>query len=102
MSNVKKFNPNQTQLPISIEPTLLAKLADSYAASYGPNGFLIDFFHQSLMPQCLPLVARIYFPPRVMKTLHKHIGDQIQEFERDHGEIKEDLILRPDNKLVTP
>lgn len=80
---------NQNQIQIQLRPEMAdGKYANLAMIGHGPNEFLIDFiFVAPGMPQA-PVVSRVMMTPENAKQLLMALGDNIQKYEANFGEIR--------------
>jgi hypothetical protein len=81
--------PSQKQIAIELGP----EVADGVYANLSiiasnPSEFVLDFAR--LLPGVpkAKIHARVILTPAAAKALHEHLGQNIERFEKQHGEIR--------------
>lgn len=81
--------PPKQQISIDLGPDVAEGVyANLTIISNNPNEFVLDFAR--LLPGVpkAKVHARVVLTPAVAKALHHHLGQNIERFEQQHGEIR--------------
>ena len=81
--------PQQTQIAIDLSPDVADGVyANLSIIASNPSEFVLDFAR--LLPGVpkAKIHARVILTPAAAKALHHHLGQNLDRFEKQHGEIR--------------
>lgn len=92
MNNDDKKNPEGQQQKLNIEldeNTAQGEYSNLAIVNHSPSEFVVDFVN--IMPGApkSKVKSRIILTPQHAKRLLKALGDNIERFEKQHGEIQD-------------
>ena len=89
MQNRPPQPPQQTQITIDLPPEIADGVyANMSIIASNPSEFVLDFAR--LLPGVpkAKIPARVVLTPAAAKALHQHLGQNLERFENQHGEIR--------------